>query len=69
MTDEAQNVIVLKDAYDRWAESKGDSADHCGPVPCLWQAADAAIHGEMRHFSGDCNGIANIEQDRAAFET
>jgi ketosteroid isomerase-like protein len=28
MTDEAQNVIVLKDAYDRWAESKGDSADH-----------------------------------------
>src|ERR1700686_4167059 len=28
MADEAQNVIVLKDAYDRWAESKGDSADH-----------------------------------------
>ena len=28
MNDEAQNVIVLKDAYDRWAESKGDSADH-----------------------------------------
>ena len=28
ITDEAQNVIVLKDAYDRWAESKGDSADH-----------------------------------------
>jgi ketosteroid isomerase-like protein len=28
MTDEAQNVIVLKDAYDRWADSKGDSADH-----------------------------------------
>jgi ketosteroid isomerase-like protein len=28
MTDEAQNVIVLKDAYDRWAEGKGDSADH-----------------------------------------
>jgi hypothetical protein len=28
MTDEAQNVIVLKDAYDRWAERKGDSADH-----------------------------------------
>jgi hypothetical protein len=25
--------------------------------------------GEMRYFSGDCNGIANIEQDRAAFET
>ena len=24
MTDEAQNVIVLKDAYDRWAETKGD---------------------------------------------
>ena len=47
----------------------GDSADHCGSVPCLWQAADAAIHGEMRHFSGICNGIASIEQDRAAFET
>jgi hypothetical protein len=28
MTDEAQNVIVLKDAYDRRSESKGDSADH-----------------------------------------
>ena len=28
MSDEAQNVIVLKDAYDRWAESKGDSVDH-----------------------------------------
>jgi len=25
--------------------------------------------GEMRYFSGDCNGIANIEQDRTAFET
>ena len=47
----------------------GDSTDHCGPVPCLWQAADAAIHGEMRHFSGICNGIASIEQDRAVFET
>jgi hypothetical protein len=25
--------------------------------------------GEMRYFSGDCNGIAYIEQDRTAFET
>ncbi|MEA3027638.1 MAG: hypothetical protein QOF91_2923, partial [Alphaproteobacteria bacterium] len=33
------------------------------------QAANAAIHGEMRHFSGICNGIASIEPGRATFET
>ena len=28
MSDEAQNVAILKEAYVRWADSKGDSADH-----------------------------------------
>jgi uncharacterized protein len=28
MPDEAQNVAILKDAYARWADSKGGSVDH-----------------------------------------
>lgn len=28
MSDEAQNVTMLKDAYARWADSKGASSDH-----------------------------------------
>jgi uncharacterized protein len=28
MSDEAQNVAMLKDAYSHWADSKGDSGDH-----------------------------------------
>jgi ketosteroid isomerase-like protein len=28
MSDEVQNVAVLKEAYAHWVESKGDSADH-----------------------------------------
>jgi ketosteroid isomerase-like protein len=28
MSDEARNVAVLKDAYDRWHDSKGGSVDH-----------------------------------------
>jgi hypothetical protein len=28
MSDEAQNLAILKEAYTRWSESKGDSADH-----------------------------------------
>jgi ketosteroid isomerase-like protein len=28
MSDEARNVATLKDAYARWADSKGSSGDH-----------------------------------------
>ena len=28
MSVETQNVTILKEAYGRWADSKGDSADH-----------------------------------------
>jgi len=28
MSEEERNVILLKDAYTHWANSKGDSADH-----------------------------------------
>ena len=28
MSDEADNVAVLTEAYRRWAESKGASGDH-----------------------------------------
>ena len=28
MSDEARNVAILEDAYRRWSESRGGSADH-----------------------------------------
>ncbi len=28
MSDETQNVALFQQAYRRWADSKGDSADH-----------------------------------------
>ena len=47
----------------------GDGADHA--VKSSMPAAGGNPPGarEMRHFSGNCNGITGIEQDRAASET
>jgi uncharacterized protein len=32
MSDGARNVAILEDAYRRWSESRGGSADHWMPI-------------------------------------
>ena len=62
-------VLGTRRSLDGAEKLAGDGADHCGQILTLGGPRRRPAAREMRHFSGNCNGIASIEQDRAACET